>query len=123
MDSMKNPGPSSSLWMAKVSPPHFPSLEEDTTADVCIIGAGIVGLTTGYLLASEGKRVVVLDAADPGAGQTGRTSAHLASALDDRFHELEKLHGEKGSRLAAESHRAAIDRIEAIVREERIACA
>ena len=119
---MKNPGPSSSLWMAKHAPPPFPSLDEDTSADVCIIGAGIAGLTTAYLLAREGKRVVVLDAADPGAGQTGRTTAHLASVLDDRFHELEKLHGEKGARLAAESHMAAINRIEAIVREERIAC-
>ena len=53
---------------------------------------------------------------------TGATTAHLVNALDDRFFDLERLHGERGSRLAAESHSAAIDRIESIVTRERIAC-
>jgi glycine/D-amino acid oxidase-like deaminating enzyme/nitrite reductase/ring-hydroxylating ferredoxin subunit len=53
---------------------------------------------------------------------TGRTTAHLVNALDDRFFELERLHGEKGSRLAAESHTAAINLIESVVSTERIDC-
>jgi glycine/D-amino acid oxidase-like deaminating enzyme/nitrite reductase/ring-hydroxylating ferredoxin subunit len=53
---------------------------------------------------------------------TARTTAHLSNALDDRFFELERLFGEEGARLAADSHTAAIDRIEAIVAEEGIAC-
>src|SRR5687767_8686053 len=55
-------------------------------------------------------------------GETCRTTAHLVSALDDRFYYLERLHGAEGARLAAESHAAAIDRIEQIAREENIAC-
>ena len=46
---------------------------------------------------------------------TARTTAHFVTALDDRYFEIENVHGEKGARLAAESHTAAIDRIEAIV--------
>jgi glycine/D-amino acid oxidase-like deaminating enzyme/nitrite reductase/ring-hydroxylating ferredoxin subunit len=42
--------------------------------------------------------------------------------MDDRFAHLEKVHGEDGARLAAESHGAAIDRIEQIVEEEGIDC-
>src|ERR1044071_6647182 len=53
---------------------------------------------------------------------TARTTAHLVIALDDRYYKLEKHHGEKGARLAAESHSSAIDRIEAIVEEEKINC-
>jgi len=53
---------------------------------------------------------------------TGRTTAHLVTALDDRYFELERLHGEAGARLAAESHRASIDQVERIVREEKIDC-
>jgi glycine/D-amino acid oxidase-like deaminating enzyme/nitrite reductase/ring-hydroxylating ferredoxin subunit len=53
---------------------------------------------------------------------TARTTAHLTNALDDRFYELERLFGEEGSRLAAESHTAAIDRVEEIVRAEGIDC-
>jgi glycine/D-amino acid oxidase-like deaminating enzyme/nitrite reductase/ring-hydroxylating ferredoxin subunit len=97
-------------------------LAEDTSADVCVIGAGISGMTTAYLLTREGKRVVVLDDGPIGGSMTGRTTAHLVNALDDRYYELERLHGEDGSRLAAESHTAAIDRVEAIVKEEGIEC-
>ena len=53
---------------------------------------------------------------------TGRTTAHLVNALDDRYYELEKMLGEEFSRLCAESHTVAIDRIEAIVSEEKIDC-
>jgi glycine/D-amino acid oxidase-like deaminating enzyme/nitrite reductase/ring-hydroxylating ferredoxin subunit len=53
---------------------------------------------------------------------TGRTTAHLVNALDDRYFELERLHGEEGARLAAESHTAAINAIEAIVNREAIKC-
>src|SRR5262245_10708244 len=53
---------------------------------------------------------------------TARTTAHLTNALDDQFNELERLFGEDGSRLAAASHTAAIDQVEAIVREEKIDC-
>jgi glycine/D-amino acid oxidase-like deaminating enzyme/nitrite reductase/ring-hydroxylating ferredoxin subunit len=75
-----------------------------------------------FLLADEGRSVVVLDDGGIGNGETSRTTAHLASALDDRYFELERLHGEKGARQAAESHSAAIDRIEAIVSREQMAC-
>jgi glycine/D-amino acid oxidase-like deaminating enzyme/nitrite reductase/ring-hydroxylating ferredoxin subunit len=92
------------------------------TADVCVVGAGIAGLTTAYLLAREGRSVIVLDDGAIAGGETGRTTAHLASALDDRYFRIESMHGETGARLAAESHTAAIDRIEAIVGEEKIAC-
>lgn len=116
-------GKTISVWMASASEiPSDGQLREDTTADVCIVGAGIAGMTTAYLLAREGKRVVVLDDGQIGGGMTGRTTAQLVNALDDRFYDLERLHGESGARLAAESHSASIDRIEAIVQEEGIEC-
>jgi glycine/D-amino acid oxidase-like deaminating enzyme/nitrite reductase/ring-hydroxylating ferredoxin subunit len=90
--------------------------------DVCIVGAGIAGMTCAYLLSREGLSVTVLEAAVVGGGETGRTTAHLASAQDDRFTRLERLHGEDGSRHAAASHAAAIDLFERICREERIDC-
>ena len=53
-------------------------------------GAGIAGMTTAYLLGREGKSVVVLDDGPIGGGMTGRTTAHLVNALDDRYFELER---------------------------------
>lgn len=108
--------------MATAEVPPAPHLDRDISTDVCIVGAGIAGMTTAYLLTRHRKSVVVLDDGAIGGGMTGRTTAHLVNALDDRYFELEHLHGADGARLAAESHTAAIDQIEAIVREERIAC-
>ena len=108
-------------WM-DVAAPDYASLGQSTAADVCIVGAGIAGMTTAYLLAREGKNVVVLDDGPVGGGMTQRTTAHLTNAIDDRYLSIERLHGPDGARLAADSHTAAIDRIEQIVREERIDC-
>ncbi|MEZ0332872.1 MAG: FAD-dependent oxidoreductase [Gemmatimonadales bacterium] len=115
-------GRTDSLWMATVPPRVLPPLAEDQRADVAVIGAGIAGITTAYLLALEGRRVVVLEDGAVGGGETGRTTAHLSNALDDRYHVLERLHGQEGARLAAASHAAAIDRIESIVGAEKIEC-
>jgi glycine/D-amino acid oxidase-like deaminating enzyme/nitrite reductase/ring-hydroxylating ferredoxin subunit len=115
-------GQHESLWMATAPLETPPLLVEDLATDVVVIGAGMAGLTTAYLLAQQGRGVVVLDDGPIGGGETSRTSAHLASALDDRFYLLERLHGAAGARLAAQSHAAAIDRIEDIARREGIDC-
>ncbi len=108
--------------MATADTPAEKPLSENTSANVVIVGAGIAGLSVAYLLSQEGKAVIVLDDGPIGGGMTARTTAHLTNALDDRFYELERLFGEEGSRLAAQSHAAAIDRVEAIVRKEQIDC-
>ena len=119
---MKGSGTTTSIWMATADIPSRPALGKDGSADVCVVGAGIAGLTTAYLLAKEGRSVIVLDDGPIAGGETSRTTAHLVNALDDRYFEIESMHGEKGALLAAESHAAAIDRIEAIVAEENIDC-
>src|SRR5262249_46471986 len=110
---------SESVWMQGTEAESHPPLSSDVTADGCVVGAGIAGMTTAYLLAQEGQSVVVLDDGPIAHGQTRMTTAHLSNAIDDRFSEVEKLRGEEGARLAAESHGAAIDRIEAVVRQEQ----
>jgi glycine/D-amino acid oxidase-like deaminating enzyme/nitrite reductase/ring-hydroxylating ferredoxin subunit len=79
-------------------------------------------MSTAYALAREGLRVVLVDDGGVGSGMTSRTTAHLQSAIDDRFHALEKMHGEVGACLAYESHAAAVDAIEQFVGDEHIAC-
>ena len=111
-----------SIWMATSDTPDRPALDMDVTTDVCVVGAGIAGLTTAYMVAGDGRSVVVLDDGPIGGGETGRTTAHLSNAVDDRYYEIERLHGHDGARLAAESHTAAIDRIEAIVADENVDC-
>jgi glycine/D-amino acid oxidase-like deaminating enzyme/nitrite reductase/ring-hydroxylating ferredoxin subunit len=115
-------GTTTSVWMATAGVPAETTLQKNTSAKVCVIGAGIAGLTTAYLLARAGIEVIVLDDGPIGGGMTARTTAHLTNALDDRFYGLERLFGEEGARLAAQSHTSAIDQVEAIVRAEQIDC-
>ncbi len=118
----RNQEQTTSLWMATATADSPAPLAADARADVCIVGAGMAGLSTAYLLAKEGRSVIVLDDGPIAGGQSQRTTAHLSNAIDDRYVEVEKIHGEEGIRLAAESHTAAIDRIEAICRAESIEC-
>ncbi len=115
-------GATSSLWTIGTRVPSAGPLTADADADVCVVGAGIAGLTTAHLLARAGQSVIVLDDGEVGGGETGRTTAHLVNVLDDRYVEIERLHGDTGARLAAESHTRAIDEIERIIRDEQITC-
>jgi glycine/D-amino acid oxidase-like deaminating enzyme/nitrite reductase/ring-hydroxylating ferredoxin subunit len=113
-------GRTTSLWHATSGGLGRAPLTSDARADVCIVGAGIAGLMAAYLLTRAGRQVVVLDDGSIGGGETGRTTAHLSDALDDRYRELERLHGVDGARLAAESHRAAIELLARITVEQGI---
>ena len=115
-------GQQESLWLRTQPQPVFAQLSVNTSADVCVIGGGIAGVTTAYLLAREGASVLVLEDGFIGSGETGRTTAHLSNVIDDRYTEIERIHGEHGVRIAAESHSAAISRIEQTIQEERIQC-
>ena len=115
-------GKSKSVWMETERGSEFSGIKNDISADVCIVGAGIAGISTAYQLQSAGMSVVVLDDGPVGGGETGRTTAHLSNALDDRYYNIEKLHGAEGARLAAESHTAAIQCIDDIVDREQIRC-
>src|SRR5262245_63638071 len=111
----------SSVWSLDNPTLVAAPLGEDRTYDVCVVGGGIAGLTTAYFLASEGKKVVVLEAMPAVArGETGFTTAHLAWVLDDRFARLASIRGDDVARAAADSHRSAVTLIEDIARRERI---
>lgn len=119
---MRSPNESLPLWPDDFRVPERPSLSKSLTADVCVVGAGIAGLSVAYRLARAGSRVVVLDARGIGEGETERTTAHLALALDEGYAELSRVHGDDLIRLCAGSHAAAIDEIERVASEEEVGC-
>jgi glycine/D-amino acid oxidase-like deaminating enzyme/nitrite reductase/ring-hydroxylating ferredoxin subunit len=114
-------GASASIWMATATVPTFPPLAADIETDVCVIGAGIAGLTTAYLLARHGRSVVVIDALGIGAGETGRTTAHFFPP-DEWYANVEKSLGKDSAKLVADSFSQSIALVESIVRQEMIDC-
>src|SRR4051812_42027417 len=117
-----NSGQSVSLWMKTADLLPQEPLEEDLECDVCVVGAGMAGMSAAYMLASEGKSVVVLEADEVGSGQTSRTTAHLTYLLNHHYFELESLHGAKAAAQVMQSHLHAVDRIEEIISKESIFC-
>lgn len=118
--SSRIPDPGS-FWRASAQLPSYPPLTANLTAEVCVVGGGIAGLTSAYLLAKQGISVVLLEALQLGMGETARTTAHLA-VPDDRYGYIEESYGEEAARIVADSFAAAIDLVERIVRDERIDC-
>src|SRR5947208_3159006 len=90
------------------------------TCCVVVIGSGLAGLLTAYELSRFGRTVIVIDRGRIGRGMTARTTAHLSSELDDFYSELIRVRGEDEARIYYDSQVAAVNRIEAICREERI---
>jgi glycine/D-amino acid oxidase-like deaminating enzyme/nitrite reductase/ring-hydroxylating ferredoxin subunit len=112
-----------SVWMEGLdtAPRHQP-LHGERRVDVAVIGAGITGITAACLLQRAGKKVAVIEAHRVGEGETGRTTAHITSAIDQRYRSVMGKFGADGAMAVHRSHQAAISRIESFVNELSIDC-
>jgi glycine/D-amino acid oxidase-like deaminating enzyme len=110
-----------SFWVDDCGLERRPPLTQDARCDLVVVGSGIAGLSTAYEAARFGWKVMVIDRQPTIGGiMTPRTTAHLATELDDYYFELIKAHGEDAARTYYESQVAAVNRIEAICRDEGI---
>ncbi len=109
-------------WTESVSIPTFGPLNRDLDVDVVVIGAGITGLTTAYLLAVAGKSVALLERDRCGQIDTGHTTAHLTMVTDVRLKELEGRLGRTHAQAVWDAGLAAIAEIDRIVRANDIDC-
>jgi len=115
-------GATLSPWLEHAGLPEFAPLSGDLHTQVCVVGAGIGGLSTAYLLAREGKHVVLVDALAIGAGETGRSTAHFFPP-DEWYRDVEAGYGGEHAKLVADSFHQAVNLVEAVVRSEGIDCA
>jgi len=114
-----------SFWEATTLP-RFPRRAQEPRSkksyDVVVIGGGITGLTTAYVLKEAGVRVCLLERGRLGSGDTAHTTAHLNSFVDIRPSELVKAFGVDDAQRVFQAGAAAIDTIERISVRESIAC-
>jgi glycine/D-amino acid oxidase-like deaminating enzyme/nitrite reductase/ring-hydroxylating ferredoxin subunit len=122
---MAETGKVGSFWHDTITTPprRWPALTGNIAhADVAIIGAGITGLSIAWHLVSAGKRVVIIEADEVGHGTTGSSTGNLYSVVGPRLHAIAKKHGEQTLRAVIAARSAAIDFIEARVKELGIVC-
>jgi glycine/D-amino acid oxidase-like deaminating enzyme/nitrite reductase/ring-hydroxylating ferredoxin subunit len=111
-----------SFWIDSTPSTNYPTLNQDVTVDVAIVGGGIVGLTTAILLKRAGKKVAIVEAAQIAKGVSGHTTAKITALHQLIYADLLKQEGEEATRIYAESNMAAIERVAKFVQEEEIDC-
>ena len=116
------PGTNESCWVATVPQTDYPALDQSGRADVGVVGGGIVGLTTAYLLAKAGRTVTLLEARRVGRQVTGRSTAKVTAQHALIYAELIDKLGLERARLYGEANHAGVELIAALVADLDIDC-
>lgn len=111
-----------SLWRDTTDLPSFPKLAEDITTDIAVVGGGITGITTAYLLTKAGYKVTLLEAGEILSGTTGFTSAKISAQHGLIYHHLLKHFGEEKARLYFQSNSKAMEWIIDTAEELELSC-
>jgi glycine/D-amino acid oxidase-like deaminating enzyme/nitrite reductase/ring-hydroxylating ferredoxin subunit len=116
------PGEPISLWLATTPETHFPAMAKDVMVDVAVIGGGIAGISTAFLLKQAGVTVAVVEAGRVVESVTGNTTAKITSLHSLIYDHLISQFGEDGARQYADAQTAAIEKIASLVEENKISC-
>lgn len=112
-----------SLWLSEnIDNKTFKSLDSNITTDVCIIGAGIFGLTSGYYLSKAGFKVTILDKSEISRKTTGHTTAKITSQHGLFYTYLVDTYGEQFAKDYLFANEEAIENIKNIIDLEHISC-
>lgn len=112
-----------SLWLSEdLDNKKFENLNKDILTDVCIIGAGIFGLTCGYYLSKSGLKVTVVDKSDIARKTTGHTTAKITSQHSLIYTYLVSTYGEQFAKDYLFANQEAIENIKKIIDTESINC-
>lgn len=114
--------PTQSYWIESTPQTNYPILEEDIKVDVAIIGGGMAGITSAFLLTQEGLNVTVLEADHILLGTTAHTTAKLTSQHGLIYDQIIRQMGEEKARQYAEANESAIDLVAKLVEQEQIDC-
>lgn len=100
----------------------FPAISRDMTFDAVVVGGGIAGVTTAYLMKRAGLRVALVERGHCAQGETAHTTAHLSAVTDRTFCELIRKFGSSHAQAIWDAGFAAIHQIDENIQHEDIEC-
>ncbi len=111
-----------SIWEENCKFDKREDLKGNIKTDILVIGAGIAGILTGYLLKQSGKEVVLIDKSETASGNTKCTTAKITSQHDLIYDKLIKEFGEEKAKQYARANELAIKKYKEIIDERKIKC-
>jgi glycine/D-amino acid oxidase-like deaminating enzyme/nitrite reductase/ring-hydroxylating ferredoxin subunit len=111
-----------SLWIADSNKTNYPKLKRSEKTDICVIGGGITGTVTAYLLVKQGLNVIVLEKDKIGMGVTANSTAKLTSQHGLFYKYLLDNYGKKIAEKYLFSNEDGIKLAEKIINDEKLNC-
>lgn len=111
-----------SFWIATTPKTNYPSILKNLEIDVVVIGGGIVGITSAYLLKQQGKKVALIEAKKIIEGVTGHTTGKITSLHDLIYKHLIHTFGKENALIYANGQEAGLKLIESLIKENKIDC-
>lgn len=119
---IKLPTEEKSFWREGFGASTYPTLDKDLEVDAVIVGGGITGLTTAYLLKQAGQKMALLEQRTVGAGTTARSTGKVSSQHGAMYTYLAERHGHQRAKAYAEANQTAVETIAGIIAEHNLAC-
>jgi glycine/D-amino acid oxidase-like deaminating enzyme len=110
------------LWSDQVELPRRPAVPLPATTDVAIIGGGYTGLAAARTLARAGTDVTLLERRHLGWGASGRNGGFVLQGYKPEMEELARMVGSQRARRMFQQTLEAMQLLERLITEERIAC-
>lgn len=111
-----------SYWLDSTPKTNYPPLAEDISVNVAIVGGGMAGISSAYLLGQEGFKVAILEADHILHGTTAYTTAKLTSQHGLIYDQICRQMGEEKARQYAVANETAIGFVAKLVEQEKIDC-
>lgn len=112
----------SSYWIESISQKDYPTLQKDIKVDIAIIGGGIAGISTAYMLSQHGINVAVFEARKILQSTSGYTTAKITSQHGLIYHKIKNQLSEELAEQYATANETAIHMIKKISKENQIEC-
>src|SRR5690625_6617225 len=100
------PPVSKPYWHDTIQKEPFPPLDQSIKTDVAIVGGGITGITTAYLLSQQDLNVTLIDADTLLSGTTGHTTAKITAQHGLIYDELTQHFGQEKAQLNYEDRKS-----------------